>query len=202
MEAYIYNADIYCADCTAQIKADLDRDGQKPANVKDECSYDSDQYPKGPYDDGGGEADCPQHCARCHVFLDNPLTTDGVKYVIEQFTDFILNGGAAGTDVMTTWADHVSDYCLDDSQRVVLEAMRMRISQIEEGKRRVVVDKSDLAQCVFSFKMARGSEVAAECVHEFACVVIDAANVALKRIGHAGGGKLERFLFPSTRRQQ
>jgi len=28
----------------------------------------------GPYPDGGGEADAPQHCGGCGVFLENPLT--------------------------------------------------------------------------------------------------------------------------------
>jgi hypothetical protein len=49
--------------------------------MEKESSYDSDEWPKGPYCDGGGEADNPQHCACCTVFLCNPLTQDGVAYV-------------------------------------------------------------------------------------------------------------------------
>ena len=46
----------------------------------DESSYDSGEFPKGPYDNGGGESDCPQHCGACHEFLENPLTSDGLEY--------------------------------------------------------------------------------------------------------------------------
>ncbi|MFN0317543.1 MAG: hypothetical protein ACKVQA_21165 [Burkholderiales bacterium] len=42
---------------------------------------DSSEYPKGPYDEGGGEADSPQHCGGCREFLENPLTPDGMEYV-------------------------------------------------------------------------------------------------------------------------
>jgi hypothetical protein len=36
---------------------------------------------------GGGEADCPQHCGSCHVFLGNPLTGDGNDYVLSYIAD-------------------------------------------------------------------------------------------------------------------
>ena len=51
---------------------------------EDETTFDSDQYPKGPYCNGGGESDCPNHCDGCKVFLENPLTQDGENYVREQ----------------------------------------------------------------------------------------------------------------------
>ena len=35
------------------------------------------------YSDGGGEADCPQHCCICDEPRENPLTDDGVEYVLE-----------------------------------------------------------------------------------------------------------------------
>ena len=53
-------------------------DGFDPSN---EHTWDSDDYPKGPYADGGGEADSPQFCAHCNAFLRNPLTADGLEYV-------------------------------------------------------------------------------------------------------------------------
>lgn len=53
----------------------------------DESSYDSDEFPKGPYLDGGGESDTPQHCGACHEFLENPLTDDGLEYVRENQRD-------------------------------------------------------------------------------------------------------------------
>jgi len=82
-------------------------------------SYDSDEFPKGPYPDGGGEADCPQHCgagAQCvnaiefddghkvGAWLENELTTDGVEYVREAIRE--------GGEVAEMWADYYRDYDL------------------------------------------------------------------------------------------
>ena len=74
MKAYMYQAALLCQDCGEAARAKLDTAGQGPANAADEYSYDSDDYPKGPYADGGGEADCEQHCDHCGEPLDNPLT--------------------------------------------------------------------------------------------------------------------------------
>lgn len=113
MNAYIYKADIFCEACGKKIRKALDADGKKPEDVDDEASYDSDDYPKGPYPDGGGEADTPMHCgsgADCEesqdlelqealpgirdkrldgvgLFLENPLTRDGERYVEEAAED-------------------------------------------------------------------------------------------------------------------
>ena len=81
--AYIFQADIYCEDCGRDIRTRLTMDGNAPSNPSDECTYDSDNFPKGPYSDGGGEADCPQHCAQCRAFLENSLTQDGYEFVRE-----------------------------------------------------------------------------------------------------------------------
>ena len=72
MNAYVYRADLHCAPCGERIMTYLEID-----------SGDSDDYPQGPYPNGGGEADTPQHCGTCGVFLENPLTDDGVEYVRE-----------------------------------------------------------------------------------------------------------------------
>jgi hypothetical protein len=48
---------------------------------------DSNEYPQGPYPNGGGEADSPQHCGSCHAFLENPLTGDGNDYVLSYIAD-------------------------------------------------------------------------------------------------------------------
>ena len=79
MDAYIYQAALICSDCAAQVKNTI----VPPYgyNEYDESSWDSDDYPKGPYSDGGGEADCPQHCDHCRTFLENPLTDVGEVYV-------------------------------------------------------------------------------------------------------------------------
>lgn len=71
MNAYIYQAALLCESCATTAKWTLAPDA------------DSDRYPQGPYANGGGEADCPQHCDHCNLFLENPLTTDGMEYVRE-----------------------------------------------------------------------------------------------------------------------
>ena len=71
MDAWIFQADVYCDDCARELIAEC----------KGSDTGDSDDYPQGPYPDGGGEADCPQHCGSCGVFLENPLTGEGYEYV-------------------------------------------------------------------------------------------------------------------------
>lgn len=73
MDAYVYHAALLCRDCA---QAEL---GRLPWPLRE--SGDSDKSPQGPYPDGGGEADIPQHCDHCGVFLENPLTPGGVEYV-------------------------------------------------------------------------------------------------------------------------
>lgn len=52
MKTYIYCADIYCSDCGEKIRAELAGPGQVTPTTP-ETDYDSDDYPKGPYPDGG-----------------------------------------------------------------------------------------------------------------------------------------------------
>lgn len=103
MNAYIYCADLYCADCGQSIRQTLDRQGKAPASRDNESSYDSSDYPKGPFHDGGGEADCPQHCGSCGMFLENPLTSDGLDYV-RQAID-----GPGKPEVLADWRAFYGD---------------------------------------------------------------------------------------------
>lgn len=74
---YIYNADVYCEACGEAIKADLDSKGLRPDHSDDESTYDSGDYPKGPYP--YEEADHPEHCGSGDDCLE-PLIIDGEKY--------------------------------------------------------------------------------------------------------------------------
>lgn len=82
MDAYVYQAALYCEDCGLAIRKRICEAGRQPAN-RDESTYDSDDYPKGPYPDGGGESDTPEHCNGCGVFLGNPLTQEGYRYFFD-----------------------------------------------------------------------------------------------------------------------
>ena len=119
MLVYIYAADIYCKQCGEAIREQIIRERFAPEDPDDERSYDSGEFPKGPYPDGGGEADCPQHCGagpecvnaiecddgrKVGVWLENELTTDGVKYVCKAIRE--------GGEVAEMWADYYSEYDL------------------------------------------------------------------------------------------
>lgn len=83
MNAYAYQAALYCDSCGPAIKNRICGENLGLCDRGD-----SDAFPQGPFPDGGGEADCPQHCDSCGVFLENPLTDDGDSYVraaAEQF---------------------------------------------------------------------------------------------------------------------
>lgn len=75
---YIYQADVYCDDCGLEIRKQLAVSA--PTDPLDHHSYDSDDYPKEARVEHE-ESDCPQHCGKCGEFLQNPLTSDGYRYV-------------------------------------------------------------------------------------------------------------------------
>ena len=105
MDAYIYQADLHCEDCIIQIKGSLRDRELEPEDTEDEYSYDSDDYPKGPYANGGGESDSPQHCGSCGLFLKNPLTKDGQEHVDTAFREYWLLGHG-NKEVLAEWADY------------------------------------------------------------------------------------------------
>jgi hypothetical protein len=100
MDAYIFQAALICTDCSHGVQGAL----IKPDHVDmiDQDSYDSDEWPKGPYSEGGGEADSPQHCDHCGVFLDNPLTGDGETYVRDAFREYV-ELGRGSLDILAEW---------------------------------------------------------------------------------------------------
>lgn len=81
MDVYVFRGALYCASCGEHIRRAITARGAAPRNIEDEETFDSDEFPKGPYPEGGGEADSPQHCELCHAFLENPLTGEGREYV-------------------------------------------------------------------------------------------------------------------------
>lgn len=109
MNTYMYKAAFLCEPCGDTVKADPEviakRDTAFPAyDPDDEYTWDSDVYPKGP--DEAGESDYPDHCDICGVFLENPLTSDGVEYVREATSVFMEHGEVS---VLATWADFYAD---------------------------------------------------------------------------------------------
>ena len=111
---YIFAADCYCEDCGAAICEELIQEGKAPADF-DERTYDSDQFPKGPYD--VCERDCIDHCAsgpdclnaieiggmKFGVCLENELTTEGVRWLKEIMEE-------SPTDITEYWAELYREY--------------------------------------------------------------------------------------------
>lgn len=104
-EVYIFQAALLCASCATKHMAEWAH--LKPAHVDDSdlTRHDSNEWPNGPYGDGGGEADSPQHCDHCGVFLNNPITCAGQAYVREL---------AAQGPIPDEWRD-AYDYALEPS---------------------------------------------------------------------------------------
>jgi len=95
MDAYVYQASFVCVPCGRDIKARLGKNSD---------TGDSNTYPQGPYGEGGGEADSPQHCDCCNEFLENPLTNDGYDAVREAITED-ARAGRTDSIACTIWAD-------------------------------------------------------------------------------------------------
>lgn len=118
MDVYIFQADIYCESCGKGLMLEIPKPPH--ADLDDQASYDSDEYPKGPYGHGGGEADSPQNCGACGVFLENLLTPDGDTYMRELANPYSYpadDGDAASWDEIATRAD-------EDGQGVFAEWCR------------------------------------------------------------------------------
>src|SRR5262245_39730866 len=113
MKVYMYQADLYCEECGEGLKEriwgahDLQILLGEDFDPNDETTWDSDEYPKGPYLEGGGESDSPCHCgshgdccnaitlengSKVGAFLENPLTTHGLDYVQNAIQEFYAGG--------------------------------------------------------------------------------------------------------------
>lgn len=106
MLTYMYRAALYCPDCAGKIQRNIDlkERGKERGSYPVVWAGDSESYPSGPYENGGGEADTPQHCDACGVFLQNSLTSDGVRYLQEHVEAFETQG-IGRADVIHEWTD-------------------------------------------------------------------------------------------------
>lgn len=102
MQAYTYQAALYCDDCGEKIREEIRAAGNAPDDEGDEYTYDSEDFPKGPYPDGGGEADGPQHCDGCGIFLENDLTEYGIANVEEMLGEYMSTGNG-NAEVLRQW---------------------------------------------------------------------------------------------------
>lgn len=101
MDAYVYQAAMLCADCAQAQIIQVEDMAVKPRGYPS----DSNAYPQGPYPQGGGEADSPQHCDACNAFLENPLTGDGMEYVANNIIGHFRDRTDGKAEVLQIWAD-------------------------------------------------------------------------------------------------
>jgi hypothetical protein len=139
MDVYLYKAALWCGPCiiktlVAERKAAPGAIDMLPAEALEqivsangftsESDYDSGDPPKGPYADGGGEADTPQHCDGCAQFLGNPLTGDGLIYVEDALRRCLATKklSSVTNNAFVHWAEFYKDEL--DFRRIVLEAIK------------------------------------------------------------------------------
>lgn len=97
MDAYIFQAALQCEPCAMETRSTLTAlHNYGP----DDWPLDSGDWPQGPYPNGGGESDGPEHCDRCGLFLENPLTSDGEAHVKEE-----LEFADGDPEVLKVWAE-------------------------------------------------------------------------------------------------
>jgi hypothetical protein len=110
MKAYIYQAALLCEDC-----ADIVQEVRKGKGGFDDYPENSDIWPQGPYSDGGGESDCPEHCDHCGLFLENPLTSDGEAYVKEFVASHQLGKTANPLPCAREWRERYAYLFTEDA---------------------------------------------------------------------------------------
>jgi hypothetical protein len=131
MDAYVYQAALLCGDCAVDRMNELEGlnmlCGSNPwPKYWTKPWTDSDSYPQGPYSNDGGEADCPQHCDVCGIFLENPLTGEGIRYVREKLTEHARDG-SGNENVLARWAKHYNAQLYEPSS-VTLEDLQFEYS--------------------------------------------------------------------------
>ena len=124
MDFYTYAADTYCADCGGDIRRRLTLEGKAPEDPDQFETYESDDFPKGPFNRQMSESDSPNHCGaggdclnavehhhgsravRVGVFMENPLTDVGMAYVRQSVHELYCTKTFSGlSGVVNEWAD-------------------------------------------------------------------------------------------------
>jgi hypothetical protein len=144
-DVYVYAADIYCAACGEDIAKRLsEAPGFDPENPPE----DSDEFPQGPYSDGGGESDSPNHCGahedclqaitlpcgnKIGCALAHELTNEGARSLNEMIVDDMLRpeSNAHARQVGQLWAKLFSAYLVDDLFKISGKGSKLPTDLIE-----------------------------------------------------------------------
>lgn len=146
MNAFMYQAALYCERCGLKIRRALKRVGKAPEDPSNEGTYDSDDFPKGPFAEGGGEADSPHHCDGCGLFLENPLTSEGLEYVSERIQEWIVNPTSGNPRVLDLWEESYRHDGLDGGQEKTFEIYRERRAYLAAKRKRKEVTQPTITQ--------------------------------------------------------
>lgn len=103
MNVYVYQAALLCEECGDKCKAELTAEGNAPKNPSNENTFDSDNFPKGPYASDSNEADSPHHCEHCGIFLENPLTNEGHSSLYGMVLEALKAGKCS--DALREWVN-------------------------------------------------------------------------------------------------
>ena len=155
--SYAYDAAMHCADC-----ADA-------SGMTAEGAEDSDGNPVGAaFSD---EADTPQHCDDCGVFLENALTDEGVRYVIEELQSY--EPGVGRPDVLREWAEFYEHQIEDEADIYFSPTMFLYREDVDEPL------LNDLLDCGSG---GQDNSEACEYVRDHYCVVAhpDIANYLIE----------------------
>lgn len=118
---YMFQAALYCEACGQAIREGLTAEGKAPLDADDERTYDSDDFPKGPFEPD--ESDSVEHCDsgdEClnaenltvnpdypiviGAWLENPLTEEGQKGLIETVNALYTEKG------INRWSSSVREF--------------------------------------------------------------------------------------------
>jgi hypothetical protein len=123
-DVYMFQGSLYCEDCGRDIQDTMRKTDRSPPDEHDEESFDSNDFPKGPFGDGGGEADSIHHCdsnetclnavelpckSKIGAWLGNSLTSDGDEWLASSIRESIFRDDAHGRQVNRLWRIKYSD---------------------------------------------------------------------------------------------
>jgi len=134
----IYQADVWCDSCAADIRDRIIGEGFAPAHPDDETTYDSDEYPKSMSDDES--ADSPQHCASGADCLEGVELSDGTKVgclfgdLTPEGLDYVREAIREGGIVSEYWRQYYSERGHDlTTSYTVVEVITYEVDAVDDG---------------------------------------------------------------------
>lgn len=123
---YLYKAELLCQDCGEAKRTSLRLQGLAPDYPSNETTYNSDDFPKGPYADTWDAMDSPAHCGLCGKFIPIGLSSAGVDYVCEALQEY-ASSGKGDPQTLAAWADFIElSYSLGVQEETAVRLFRVK----------------------------------------------------------------------------